>query len=439
MKHQSSDVYSSMILLYYLSKVAGLAPFKLVNVQASEKKGKTCLRLKKGSVFEIAQSILMIFIILTAASCIVILNYKLPNNQRNYLILEMLLTVATSIACLILCMTKISRNIDSILYKIKILDGILMVSEETHNKNIKNNIIHISIVLCIFVSRNVYDFWVWKIYWNLWNPFLYTIYLCEFVHLITIAQFVNFVMLLKQKLHCINLHLSSPMENSEEFFSENIWENLLRSSNFPNFSIFKKDLRIYEFHEAMNKHCSDTVQIWIGTSTKINSFGKEKSQIRALEILYYFIYEICSRINLMYQVQILMFTTSTFVELTSNLYYTFVTIKSIASFDMIEAIYAMETFVWALLDFMLLFCITGSCNKITQESWRTSCLLQKLLLLPGIDAITCDELKLFLDLVKEKQVKFTVCGFFTLNFTVLSSIIGAVTTLLVIFVQFNPN
>jgi hypothetical protein len=89
---------------------------------------------------------------------------------------------------------------------------------------------------------------------------------------------------------------------------------------------------------------------------------------------------------------------------------------------------------WALTQFLLLFCVTGSCNAASGEANRSVVLLQKLLL-TELHPDTAEEVKMFLQQVSNRKVKFTAWDYFTINYTTLGSIVGAITTFVVIFVQ----
>jgi gustatory receptor len=95
--------------------------------------------------------------------------------------------------------------------------------------------------------------------------------------------------------------------------------------------------------------------------------------------------------------------------------------------------------LWGLTQFFLLFCVTGCCNAASGEANRSAVLLQKLLL-TELHPDTAEEVQLFLQQVSNRKVRFTAWDFFTINYTALGSVVGAITTLLVILVQIqNAN
>ncbi|XP_021920102.1 putative gustatory receptor 28a isoform X3 [Zootermopsis nevadensis] len=80
--------------------------------------------------------------------------------------------------------------------------------------------------------------------------------------------------------------------------------------------------------------------------------------------------------------------------------------------------------------------IVWACASTAREANRTAVLVHKLLSKtrdPGVK----EELQLFSLQLLHRKVQFTACGFFPLDFTLLYSIIGAVTTYLVILIQFQ--
>jgi hypothetical protein len=89
---------------------------------------------------------------------------------------------------------------------------------------------------------------------------------------------------------------------------------------------------------------------------------------------------------------------------------------------------------WALTQFFLLFCVTGCCNAASGEANSSAVVLQKLLL-TELHPDTAEEVQLFLLQVSNRKVKFKAWDFFTINYATLCSIVGGITTLLVIFFQ----
>jgi hypothetical protein len=91
------------------------------------------------------------------------------------------------------------------------------------------------------------------------------------------------------------------------------------------------------------------------------------------------------------------------------------------------------------MQFLQLFWLAETCNAARGEANRSVTLLQKLLLVPEFHPATAAEIQLFLHQVRDRKPKFTAWDFFTINYRLLGSIVGAVATFLVILVQMQAN
>ena len=92
---------------------------------------------------------------------------------------------------------------------------------------------------------------------------------------------------------------------------------------------------------------------------------------------------------------------------------------------------------WTTVYVVKLVCVAGSCQYTKSEAYRTSALVNKLLLLRPLPSDVADELKLFSQLQLHRNARFTAFGFFSIDFTLLFTMVGAVTTYLVIYLQFK--
>ena len=165
----------------------------------------------------------------------------------------------------------------------------------------------------------------------------------------------------------------------------------------------------------------------------------EKLRFRALRIIWDVLCDISSSVNSMYGLQILLCIVSAFIEITTNLSYSIISLK--------ENVFAKEELylkvvtpiMWALVQFLLLFWMASSCSAASGEANRSVTLLQKLLLLPELHPATAAEIQLFLQQVRDRKPNFTAWDFFTINYRLLGSTVGAITTYLVILVQMQAN
>jgi uncharacterized membrane protein len=141
----------------------------------------------------------------------------------------------------------------------------------------------------------------------------------------------------------------------------------------------------------------------------------------------------------MYGLQILLCIVSAFVETTSNFSYSITTSKVNVLTDVGLYHQLVTPVIWALMQFLLLFWLTATCGTASGEANRSVTLLQNLLLLPELHPATAAEIQLFLQQVRDLKLRFTAWDVFTINYTLLGSTVGAITTFLVILVQFQAN
>jgi hypothetical protein len=141
----------------------------------------------------------------------------------------------------------------------------------------------------------------------------------------------------------------------------------------------------------------------------------------------------------MYGLQILLCIVSAFIEMTTNLSYAITASKVKESANVTHFHKVVSPVIWALMEFLQLFWIAASCSAASEEANRSVTLLQKLLLLPELHPATAAEIQLFLHQLRDRKPNFTAWDVFTINYSLLGSIVGAVATLLVIVVQMEVN
>jgi gustatory receptor len=91
----------------------------------------------------------------------------------------------------------------------------------------------------------------------------------------------------------------------------------------------------------------------------------------------------------------------------------------------------------AVLMTVILSFVTVSCELASEEANRTGHLVHTVLLKPDLSHDLILQLQLFSSQVSNLRVKFTACGFFTINSSLLLGIGGVICTYLVILHQFR--
>ena len=130
---------------------------------------------------------------------------------------------------------------------------------------------------------------------------------------------------------------------------------------------------------------------------------------------------------------------SAFIEITTNLSYAIIELKLNVLTNEELHLKVVTPIIWALMQFMQLIWIAASCSAARGEANRSVTLLQKLLLLLELHPATGAEIQLFLHQVRDRKPTFTAWHFFTINYGLLGSTVGAVATFLVILVQMQAH
>jgi hypothetical protein len=255
-------------------------------------------------------------------------------------------------------------------------------------------------------------------------------------------QFVNLVSLLKQKFKILNSYLGSAENPTLRRTDNNLWQILLQTPRSRIADNWKDDaLQIEAFYQALNsRHYSNIImQGSTNISTQNSWLHQEKLRFRALRIIWDELCDISSSVNSMYGLQILLCILSAFTETTTGLSYSIICLKLNVFGNEELYIKVVCPIIWAIPQFLLLFWIAAACSAACGEANRSVTLLQKLLLLPELHPATAPEIQLFLHQLRDQKPKFTAWDVFTINYGLLGSTVGAITTFLVILVQMQTS
>ena len=440
---KKTDIFDSVIPIYYLSKFTGLAPLSLAYIHDKEGRARVTL---KTSVPAVLYTVLLITGIV-AAQCFVLTfvrYYTIPFGNietKQVQISEFVLRGITSSTSLAISLTRIRKEMDSLLYKMSVIDILL----GTKTDILKSNVIYmwIQVILLASILVIVYANDFVAAYSDIINGMCaIATYFCTTIKIVTIMQFVNLVSLLKQKFQILNSYLGSAANPTQNRTKNNLWETLLQTPSFRNEDNWKDDiLQLEVLYQALNRrHCGNII-IQDSSSTCIQNslLHKEKLRFRALRIIWDVLCDISASVNSMYGLQILLCIVSVFIEITANLSYSIISLKVNVFTNEELYLNVVIIIIWALMQFLQLFSITASCSAACGEANRSVTLLQKLLLLPELHPATATEIQLFLHQVRDLKPNFTAWDVFTINYNLLGSTVGAVATFLVILVQMQAN
>ncbi|KAI5743893.1 hypothetical protein M8J77_023363 [Diaphorina citri] len=243
--------------------------------------------------------------------------------------------------------------------------------------------------------------------------YLVSFYSSYFVFIYTIASLTSILLELQFVILLINIRRSFCTLNS----------HLKRNKHGSFNAIVKKNIMFYDF-----KH----------TKSFLNY-----PFIKAMLRLHYYLCDVCSSINEVYGIKILLIIgydfltiTSILFKLTSNLLSTSSNSSSSISpvgnenFNMMAHIYL------CLLKCFMLYLIVRTTDGVTKEAGKLLKISHKLQL-KNDQANLNLELQCFIQRLERHKISFTAYGFFPLDYTLLYTIIGAATTYWVILVQFQ--
>ena len=234
-------------------------------------------------------------------------------------------------------------------------------------------------------------------------------YVDTLIDWIVIIQFMNMVILLRDRFSLLNAHLSilsgiSEIDNSMEGF----------------------------YLPSLKRACSINVKEFKPQLTQKDVLTFNSIHDTLLDAVFL--------VKSAYEVQILFSLLSTFVGTTIWSYFGlcfFYGYNDAGNNGISASNFVLCVMIWSLLHIAKLFFITVPCHLANNNMAHTSTVLRKILLAFHTDPETMSELERFSHHITLRKFKFTVFGFLSLDLSLLVSMMGAVATYLVILMQFK--
>jgi hypothetical protein len=257
------------------------------------------------------------------------------------------------------------------------------------------------------------------------------------VNMGSVLQFCDLVLLLRSRLQALNSRLGFILRDSVEPSSDVAATNApaeltsrpVIMRNERNFSEIK-DVTITPFGDPrqVNLNCLRQLRFKIPRQTDIHNVRELYDDLCDVGVL----------INSVHGFQLLLELGSTTAELLLSSYLMLAIMWRVqyVQTNIIGHFMCLMT-AWLLLNAFKLISITAPCQAATTESENTAVLVQKLLLIQNFDQDTMRELQLFSQQLLQRKMKFTAFGFLNIDYSLLFTIIGGVTTFLVIAIQFK--
>ncbi|XP_075210561.1 putative gustatory receptor 28b [Lycorma delicatula] len=174
------------------------------------------------------------------------------------------------------------------------------------------------------------------------------------------------------------------------------------------------------------------------TDLKTNNNYINPNNIKIAREIHRFLVELSKQVNSYFSVQIIFCTISKIISITFVLFY-------LLSSSKLEELTLDRLYYWiphlnkallCLTNFLQLVLITFVCVSTAEEASFTGVLVHGLLNSDEHTGLKHD-LEIFSQQILHQRITFTAAGFFVLDFTLINAVIGAVTTYLVILIQFQ--
>ena len=365
-------------------------------------------------------------LVLLCALCILfiltLVKYEDNDIVSEVTLLETAMTLMSGLVIFFRAFLKIPNELIQLLHKFSEIDMILNIRHELYDRNARLMKKKIAIFVLLYICLFIID--LLDLVKGIKSLiFVLSVNYIILIHFVTVMQFSALATCTKLRLQALNECIKF-INPCIEHHSENA--RLCEKLGFINCG--------NNIHASKISWPAER-KIIKKSHTKVVMTQQQKINVGILRIIYESLCDISSTINSMFGVQLLFITAAVFIEVTINLNIPALLIMSNEeSMNMMEY---LNVFGWVALQFSIMFFMTGSCNRIKAEADHSSVLLQRLLLIPELTPDITAEVQLFLQQVTNRKITFTACGFFEIDYGMLGSFVGAITTLLLIFVQFH--
>ncbi|GFG40021.1 hypothetical protein Cfor_10569 [Coptotermes formosanus] len=411
-KNISDDFFLAMRPLLYVSRALGLAPFAYVKKTLPGGTIAVQLGQSAGALFYSIFIVVLHFCLLAVSLTFKYL-YVFSLMSATDTLTGILLHTAsvTSLISLVSSVTKNRKAIFRIMSCIVQTDSFILTSSREYYRKAKNNLILQLLVVFTFLGLiTVYDYIIWNSMHGIINLSYCHIYVGMLIEWIVVIQFMNVVVLLRDRFSLLNTRLINlsgifKIENSKKGF----------------------------YFTELQRSCISVKEM--------------KSQLTGKEILTFNnihdnVFDTALLVKCTYEVQIFFSLLSTFAGVTIWSYYGLCYLYGYfgpenAAVSVSRV--ALSQMMWSLLHVAKLLCITIPCHSANNKMAHTSTVLRKLLLAFHGDPGTMRELERFSQHVALRKFKFKAFGFLSLDLSLLVSMMGAVATYLVILMQIKVS
>jgi hypothetical protein len=366
-------------------------------------------------------------------------------------IMTLCLSAATTVASLGLELTSNRKRLKKVMLKLNQVDKILMPdTNKVHKKMSGLVLLELVVFVFLLLARHGYELWI-----RGGNEYINVIirFVIHFMSTVVIIQFVSFTHMLKQRFRCVNSQLSLLGDTDDrgtslgivkvEFTHQNLGvaaaqntvvvqhaDDIRRSNSLEQNSIATSIF----LSEAEIGHLSS-----VPSSSKFRpqSRPQDVANIHILRSVHIILHDIGGVVNSVYGLQLLLAMAYIFASIVKYFH-------MVMLYDVCAQPDQLSTFrVNGILPLMCVASIhianvlwvTASCRSTCCEAFRTTNVVNKLLLIQALSSDVSAELERFSQQLLHSKLQFTAFGFFVLDFTFLYGFVGGATTYIVILLQ----
>ena len=436
------DFRTSILPLYYVCKIMGLAPFSYSNkVSVHTKQNMSTKGLLSPNVL---WSFFVFLIQITG--CMSLTIRSIIYDYRIYTLLVMIPDTLTILTMYSTCFASLiravfnRRRMEILMKNFTAIDQIILQEncDLVYRKTRRILLLEISLFFSVLFGFYCYHVYVWTE--GISYIFLIAKDLANLSNVIMVIQYINIMQMLRHRFRNLNQQLATCCDSTPSISDQNLIK--FRSGKNP------LHIRTPQTASTANNLANTPTPqnyILLDISVPMSNIGpNEVSRIHTLRQTYSDLYDITESINGIYGYQIAFEFAYDFVSFVSFLYYALEVLSKVKKTGdhnlrreekvMLEVVSCL---CWVTQNIVRILSITVSCFAAGEEARRTGTVVHKLLLRQTLPRDTSTELQLFSTQLLSNKVEFSAGGFFPVNLSLAYSMLGAATTYIIILFQFK--
>jgi len=429
------DFSASILPLYYVCKLMGLAPFSYSNkVSVLTKRNKSTKVLLSPNIL---WSFCIFFIQLTGFISLMIWNiiYVFRKHTLSAIIshsLSIMTLYSTCFASLIGAVFN-RRRMEILMMNIPAIDQILLQDncEVIYRKTRRILLFEFSLLFPVIIGFYCYQVYVWTEGTS--YIFITAKELANLSNVIMVIQYINIMQFLRHRFRNLNQQLAKCCDSKSRISHHSVikFRTGINRLHIRTTQTASTENNLTDIPTTLNYILPDI-------SLPVSNTGPDEvTRIHILRQTYSDLYDITESINGIYGYRITLELAYDFVTFVSCLY-------TAMEFKMIvrepgnrNLLRAISSLFWVTQTLVRILSITSSCSAAGDEARRTGTVVHKLLLRQSLPRDTSTELQLFSIQLLSNKVEFSAAGFFPVNLSLAYSMVGAATTYIIILLQFK--